>query len=55
MNMTKRYLDELINGLPQSSMEMFVYPKYGYLLSDPNERKEILTMLERLRQYAFTL
>ena len=54
--MSEEYLKSLARGPPKSSIEVAKYPdKKGLRISDPKDRKELLSYLWTMRQYSSTL
>ena len=52
----ENYINEISTDLPQAQLHVLKYPeKRGLRLSHPKERKIILYMMYRLREYALSL
>ena len=41
MKISKTYVEQLLDGLPTTSVTMYKYPPNGLSLSDPDHRREI--------------
>jgi hypothetical protein len=55
MKISETYLEELIVGLPSSSVTMHKYPPDGLSLSNPSQREQILKHLTTIRNTALSI
>lgn len=51
---TKTYIDSLYRGLPKEKLEVKRYPEHGLSLSSPLSRREILSVMTKLRKFSLS-
>lgn len=56
VDLDEDYIKNLYSDLPEKTLEVYKYPKgKGLRLSDPEDRKQILFLLHKLREYALSI
>ena len=56
VDLDEDYIKNLYSDLPEKNLEVYKYPKgKGLRLSDPEDRKQILFLLHKLREYALSI